>query len=408
MITLVIPWYGPDTTGGAENQARSLVQALHAIGVGVRVWASTGRDAFHPADTDHYPPGEQFLDGVPLWRFRLSAPDERGVPRFFQRQPERLPALQRFAPHELRLLATLPSSDELYERIVVERAETRFLFMPYPFPTSFWGTLLAPTTSYLLPCLHDEPYARYATYRHLFAQTQGMLANSHAEGSLAQRLYGLPTERICVTGEGIDRTAQGDGTRFRANYELGDRPLLLYLGRRDTGKNLPLLLAYVREYVARRGNDLLLLTAGQGTPHVPWTCYDPRLASALSPPHAMPPLRELGFLDQQSKHDACAAATIFVQPSLHESFSIVLMEAWLQGTPALVHAECAVTADHVRRSGGGFSFHDFGEFAVALDQLLSNPQLRQALGARGRAYVHQTCRWADVARKTADFVARAS
>ena len=78
------------------------------------------------------------------------------------------------------------------------------------------------------------------------------------------------------------------------------------------------------------------------------------------------------------------------------------MEAWLQGTPALVNADCAVTREAVEASGGGLMFRTFGEFAAALDLLLADAGLRRELGARGREFVQETCRWDEVARRTID------
>jgi glycosyltransferase involved in cell wall biosynthesis len=398
MIILVSPWYGPDTRGGAETQARSLARAIHAQGVDIRVWASTGRDSFDPDDERHYPAGASTLDGIPLWRFVPTPPDERGVPRFFERHPELLPPLEQFPVHEIHLLGSLLGSDELYEAILSEHEHTRFIFIPYPFPTTFWGALLAPERSFLLPCLHDEPYAYYSTYRFLFHRVRGVLANSHPEAQLMQRLYELPAERVHVPGEGIDLTPRGDGAAFRRQYGLDTAqggealPLLLYVGRRDESKNISLLLAYVREYWARRRHLLRLLLAGSGSPYIPAN-LDARHNSAA-------PVLDLGFLGEQAKHDAYAAADVFIQPSAMESFSIVLMEAWLQHTPALVYHGCDVTRDHCQRSGGGLSFGDFGTFAAALDILLAQPDLRRTLGARGRDYVLATCDWSDVARRT--------
>lgn len=394
MITLVTPWYGPDTVGGAETQARGLVRAIHAIGVNVRVWSSTARDSFHPTEQAHYPAGLGEVDGIPVWRFTPTPADPRGVPFFFQKHPELLPPLAGFATHELRLLGSLLSSDELYTAIRDEPS-TRFIFIPYPFPTTFWGALLAPDRSFLLPCLHDETYAYYATYRYLFQQVRGVLANSHAEAALARRLYGLPEARVHVPGEGINLTPRGDGARFRRKYGLNGNAeneeksapyLLLYVGRRDESKNISLLLAYVREYWARRGTALRLLLAGQGALNLPAG------AERL--------VLDLGYLDEQAKQDAYAAADLFVHPSLYESFSIVLMESWLQGVPALVNGACAVTADHCRRSEGGLVFNDFGTFAAALDLLLPRPELRHTLGTQGRDYVLRTCNWEDIARRT--------
>ncbi len=400
MLIIISPWYGPDTTGGAETQARSLARALHQQGVAVQVWASTGRDSFHPSADAHYPAGWGTLDGIPLWRFRPTPADQHGIPHFFRQHPDRLPPLAQFATHELHLLGSLLGSDELYAAIVQQAQQhpaTRFIFLPYPFPTSFWGALLAPQQSYLLPCLHDEPYARYRTYRYLMRQVRGILANSHAEAELARRLYALPADHIHVAGEGIDLSPVGDGAAFRQQHALpADLPLLLYVGRRDASKNLDTLLTYLGEYVARRAAPLRLLLIGRGDLHIP-AALDARHIPAA-------PVLDLGFCSEQAKHNAYAAADLFVLPSLLESFSIVLMEAWLQSTPALVHAHCAVTADHARRSGGGLLFHDFGSFAAALDLLLADPVLRYTLGVRGREFVLQTCDWRDVARRTAAIV----
>jgi glycosyltransferase involved in cell wall biosynthesis len=404
MITLILPWFGPESAGGAEAQARSLARSLQAIRCPVQVWASTGRDSFQPGEPGqpngarpHYQPGRGEVDGVPIWRYRPSPAGPGGVPHFFAAHPDLLPPLDGFASNELALLGSLLGSDELYEAIWTARDDSanRFVFLPYPFPTTFWGTLLAPARSYLLACLHDEPYARYSTYRQMFGRICGMLANSHPEAELARDLYGLPDERICVTGEGINLTSRGDGARLRRRYGLGDTPLLLYAGRRDEGKNIPLLLAYTREYWARRGGSFRLALMGAGSLDMAAAGYTPGLADLVL---------DLGFQSDQDKHDAYAAADVFIQPSLYESFSIVLMEAWLQRTPALVNAGCAVTSDHARRGGGGLTFGSFGEFAAALDLLLARPDLRRALGERGRAYVLETCDWETVARRTADFV----
>lgn len=384
IITIVVPWYGRDTAGGAETQARQLAGAIHALGVPVEVWASNGRDAFAPP-VPFYPAGRDELDGVAIRRFPITPPQaEPYVPAAVARRglQAMLPA---FPNHELKQLASLASSEALLEAVATERAGRRFLFVLYAFPTSFWGALLAGEHAHLLPCLHDEPYARYGTTRRLFEHSRRVLANSPAERELALRLYQLPPERVVVAGEGIDLAAVGAGAAFRARRGLHG-PLLMYAGRCGPSKNTPLLLSYLREYWARRGTPLRLIRSGRDPLELP-----PALRNLVI---------DLGDLSVQERHDAYAAADLFVQPSLHESFSIVLMEAWLQATPALVHAGCAVTRGFAEASGGGLWFADFAEFAAALDLLLADAELRAELGRRGRAFVLATCRWEDVARKT--------
>src|SRR6266487_5789284 len=247
-ITIVVPWFGRDTAGGAETQARQLARAIHEQDAPVEVWATTGRDSFAPPDLAHYPEGADTLDGVPIRRFAITPPRrDPYIPAPVARRRVLLDALPAFPDHELRLLASLVSSDALLEAVARAGAGRRFLFIPYPFPTSFWGVLLAGERAHLLPCLHDEPYARYSTTRWLFRHARRALANSPAEGNLALRLYDLPPDRVIAAGEGIDLTARGDGAAFRARRGLHGL-LLMYAGRADLSKNIPLLLGYLREY----------------------------------------------------------------------------------------------------------------------------------------------------------------
>ena len=95
------------------------------------------------------------------------------------------------------------------------------------------------------------------------------------------------------------------------------------------------------------------------------------------------------------KATVLAAASILCQPSVMESFSIVIMESWLAKTPVLVNSGCAVTAEHAKESGGGFSFGSFAEFAEQVDLLLGNETVRTKMGERGLRVCEQKLRLAD-------------
>ena len=70
------------------------------------------------------------------------------------------------------------------------------------------------------------------------------------------------------------------------------------------------------------------------------------------------------------------------------------MEAWLEGTPALVAAGSEVMADHARRSGGGVAFADYEGFRAGVAALLDDPGARAGMGgARGRSYVLEEYGW---------------
>src|SRR5438876_9366129 len=111
IITIVVPWFGHDTAGGAETQARQLAHAIHEQGAPVEVWATTGRDAFAPPGLAHYPAGADVLDGVPVRRFAITPPCRHPyVPPVVEELRGLLPQPPEFPDHELRLLASLGAS----------------------------------------------------------------------------------------------------------------------------------------------------------------------------------------------------------------------------------------------------------------------------------------------------------
>jgi glycosyltransferase involved in cell wall biosynthesis len=79
-----------------------------------------------------------------------------------------------------------------------------------------------------------------------------------------------------------------------------------------------------------------------------------------------------------------------------ESFSIVLMEAWLEGTPAVVAEGSEVLREHIASSGGGLTFGSYETYRDAVDALLDDAALRRKLGERGREYVRDSYSWLTV------------
>ncbi|GAC1367315.1 MAG: hypothetical protein NVSMB42_27210 [Herpetosiphon sp.] len=377
-LVVVLPWYGPETVGGAEDHARGLVRTFHHLGVPVEVWTTTARDA-RAQDVPFYREGWSVVDDVPVRRF---AATRGSLPAVARRQPSRF-GLQQFAVHELQLLASLTGSDGLLDALITMRDARRWLFFLYAFPTTFFGALLAGTRGVVIPCLHDEPYARYQTTRYLLRQVPHVLANSEVEARLINEVAGVGAPQVAVVGEGIDLQATGDAQRFRERFRI-EEPFVFFVGRRDHSKNFPLLLAYMERYWREHGPLPQLVVAGAGRFEVPLP-----LAGWV---------HDLGFISAQDKHDAYAAASVFCMPGVFESFSIVVMEAWLQGTPVLVHGDCPVTVEHCQRSGGGLWFRSPTEFTACLDRLL-DADIGPVLGQQGKEWVVQECDWNDVARR---------
>jgi glycosyltransferase involved in cell wall biosynthesis len=374
-LAFVTPWYGRDIPGGAESECRATAHALAARGVRVEILTTCARE--HGAEwTDHHPPGLTEEDGLPVRRFKVRPRDRDRYARLdwwlhhgYALAPDEEAAFVRESIH----------SDDLYAYLRAERDRYWYLFIPYCFGTTWEGALVAPERSLLIPCLHDEPYAALRRTREVLAAVRAVCFHVPAERALAERLTGGPREGFVVVGEGLDTTAAGDGARFRERYGVRG-PFLLAVGRQCPEKNTPLLIEYFTRYrLTHRDRPLQLVLIGPGAVRVP--------------NRVRPDVVELGYVPVQDKYDAYAAALALCQPSLLESFSLVLMEAWLCGTPVLVHGGCAVTREHCLASNGGLYFEEYFEFAEAVSLLAEDAALRARLAANGRAYVLARYTW---------------
>ncbi|MEJ2146247.1 MAG: glycosyltransferase family 4 protein [Acidobacteriota bacterium] len=372
-LAFTIPWFGPGIPGGAEMLCREWTAALDRAGWDVRVLTTTIRELASDWNQPHYPAGTSRIDGVEIQRF----PSSRGNHTTFNRINEKL--LQGFPVtrcEEEAFYREGPNSDEMMRFISSNRERYWFVFLPYPFGTSYFGMRAAGHKALLLPCLHDEAYARMACMRRRIEGVQGLVFNSAPEQRLALKLYGIRSIPQIVLGMGLDGNISGEAARFRTKYGI-DRPFLLYVGRKDSTKGTDTLVDYYRRFRARNPKrPLELVLAGPGAVR-----------------ERLPGVHDVGFLPTADKYDALAAADLFCQPSVNESFSIVLMEAWLCGTPVLVNHACPVTRDFALRGRGGVGFGDYFEFEAAVEYLEDRSELRQALARSGAEFVRRSFAW---------------
>ena len=80
----------------------------------------------------------------------------------------------------------------------------------------------------------------------------------------------------------------------------------------------------------------------------------------------------LGFLSDEEKWDALAAAELLVMPSRLESLSMVTLEAWWAERPVLVNGKCEVLRGQSRRANAGLYYTSYDEFREALALLESD------------------------------------
>lgn len=379
-LAIVVPRYGPGIVGGAETLCRDYAERLRAAGHDVEVLTTCARDHF--TWRNELPAGTTQIDGVAVHRFPVTVAKDHGAVTLLH---ARLDHGFRLDPAgERRWVENTGYSEPLLVAVEsVARRVDAILFAPYLFASTVFGARVAPRKSLVIPCLHDEAYARFGIVQETLRGVAGLVFNSAPERDLAARLLGDAMPQSRVVGVGFDEPATLDPAAFRRRGGL-DGDLVAYAGRREIAKNFPLLLQWMTAYDEgfSRCGPATLVAMGSG--------------DLRAPRSARPVVRDLGFVSQHEKLEAFAASVATAQLSLNESFSYVLMESWLAGTPVIVHADCAVTRAHCAESDGGIWVRDAETFAAALDRLRSDGALRRRMAASGAQYVRSEYSWAAV------------
>ncbi len=373
-FAFTVPRFGKSIAGGAETLAGALARQLHLRGDDVEIWTTCARD--NRTWENEYPEGDTEEFGLRVRRFPV---DARNLDVWIPRQINIHQGLRLSVEDQLVWMREGVNSAPLYRHIEKHAPSLHAVFFaPYLFGTTFFGALVHPEKSILIPCLHDENYAYTEIMQSLFRQVKGCLFNSEPEQELARMLYGD------VRGGDVGMGFDASGSPEREPYFKEPFPYVLYVGRKETGKNVQVLIDSFCAYKdAEPGSRMKLVIVGGGE------------FSDLHRPQALErgDIADLSHVTEEEKQSLIQHSLFVCQPSQNESFSIVLMEAWLQGVPVVVSAGCPVTKRHVIESGGGLYFASSDDFAGICEELARNDQLRCTLGAAGRRYVEKKFNW---------------
>jgi glycosyltransferase involved in cell wall biosynthesis len=374
-IAFVTPRYGAGVVGGSEAVIAEAARGLALRGYDVEVLTTCARSHFSWAN--EFPAGEAVDRGVTVRRFPTvtgaGLRSRFGLDQRVQRG-ERLNRGEEVAWANDRFRVP-----ELYLHLCEHaRGYDAVVLSPYLFWTTIYGAAVAPERSVVMPCLHDEPYARLGIVRATLASAAALWFLSEPEHLLAHRLAPGMSPRHAVVGAAVEVPGHYDPAGFRQRHQLS-APFILFAGRREPGKGWDSLLRAFARVVATGNGAVDLVTTGVGDPEIPHGLEDR--------------VRDLGYLEPDELANAFAAAEALVQPSANESFSRTLMEAWLAGTPVIATAAGEVVTWHCERSGGGITYADDFEFAQCVRFVVEAPKAAAELALRGREYVLDNYTW---------------
>lgn len=371
-VAVVCFRFGGAIVGGAETSLRTMARALQRGGHYVEVFTTC--TAHESAWANELAAGTFEQDGLTVHRFPIDPHDRTAHHEAFRRIVESdvrgdsatEQAYLRHSIHSSSLIAALCRRQAEFDAILAG---------PYLFGLTHDVARALPDKTLLVPCFHDEPLARLACWRDTYAAVGGILYHSPEEQDYAQQTLGINHPRGVEVGTWIEHSFSRDAQRSADAHAplrvAAKRREIVYCGRYSAQKNLPLLFEFAERYEHERPGRFQFVFAGQGETSIP----DAAWAS------------NRGRVTEEDKRCLLAHAAAVVQLSRQESLSLIVLEGWAQGTPAIVHAECAVLRAQVARARGGRAIADYQEFARALDDLWDRPEAWRTLGANGRNYV---------------------
>jgi glycosyltransferase involved in cell wall biosynthesis len=297
-LAVVIPWFGREVKGGAEQQAWQIATRLAARGHAVDVLTTCCRSHQDDWATNHLPAGATTEpEGFTIRRFAVDRRDRAAFDEVCSTLQQTdaadlQPGVPPVSAEESTIFANeLIKSAALLEFLEAEKERYDwFIFLPYLYGPILHGVGIVGERAALQPCLHDEAYAYLPEVATAFHRAGRLLFNSEGELELALRLLGPGIwHKSHLVGEGVEVDAFArNGSPARAAGAETD-PFVLYLGRKEAGKNVPMLVdAFQRFRRARPNAKLKLLLAGTGALNWRTVRQRRRRISGLSPKNGKP------------------------------------------------------------------------------------------------------------------------
>lgn len=222
--------------------------------------------------------------------------------------------------------------------------------------------------------------------RHVLRDASAILCVGRREQQEVQRRF--PNKRVeyFPNGVDIDHFVRGDGNRFRDRYGIPQTARLLVTVARISPQKNQLFLAKVLPQLRRSNPAIHVALVGS----VNNAGYHDRIVQCAKDngvEDALTVVPGLGS-DDPLLVDAYHAADVFVLPSMHEPFGMVVLEAWAAGCPVIASRVGGIP-DFVDDGVNGLLFEseDTDSFMQAFHSL--TPERARTLSRAAREKVPQ-------------------
>jgi len=369
--------------GGAENKIKEISERLVKSKEEVTVFSSNAHttEAYIRPEIPLLPANSESINGVKVRRFPV-----------YRRMR---PLLNRV--HKLFWKYGLPFNDivrtiwngpiifNMLPHILREKTDI-IVATPFPFLNMYFAYIakkIRKIPMAIIPCLHTEDawaFDRKIMYK-ILSDTEMILVNTDYERDYLIT-KGIEKEHISIVGDGVNPQDfnRSNPQEFRRRYDIGNGPVVLFVGRNEKGKGIDTLVDSM-SIVWRKFPQAKLIIAGTRT------YYSKEINKKICSLNANK-RKKIIFIDNfedSEKSDLFACCDIFAMPSRVESLGIAYLEAWASGKPVIGCRIGAVTS--LIEQGKDGLLVEYGnqqELASAILKLMGNEHLRRKLGENGR------------------------
>jgi glycosyltransferase involved in cell wall biosynthesis len=332
----------PSDIGGLESYAKTLCQGLQSRGISVSLNG-------HSPEKNH--------DVSSIWKHRV---------RSF------LPLMTRRPLYPVAILAAKIRGRKWCEEAIGDSDQVHFIgtgwdLLGFPLLDACRRRTV-PMTCW--PAIHPGQWGDSGLDMTLYRQVDKVFAQSEHERQLLIKV-GVEESRTVRVGCAPTVTVVGNDLEFIRKYQLENRLLVLFVGRRDESKGYPSLRLAASRLI-KRYPEIVLVSIGKSFGEG---------AIRLPPENEL----DLGKADDKTKQDALSACDLLCVPSSQESFGIVFTEAWFYGKPVICGPAPASHELITRHSGGLATDGSVEQISDAIEYFIRYPKECQLMGTAGQA-----------------------
>jgi glycosyltransferase involved in cell wall biosynthesis len=267
------------------------------------------------------------------------------------------------------LLQYLKEHQEDYEAII---------FMTFYWPHTIFGAMIAPNKSILIPTAHNQSDLFRSIQTHVFTQVKHIAFNTNEEKKLAENIFGRKMADNSIVAVGVEtETEILPKDELYEKFHLPDM-YILYFGRICKSKKVNILIRRFIDYKKKYPGELKLVLTGR----------------LFMEKVNHPDLIYTGFVSESEKLALIKNARLVINPSTHESLSLLLLEAMKLGKTALVNGRSAVMKAHCIESGMAADYYmSKRDFAEKINKYVFGEKNLQGDNEKAISYVNQNYNW---------------